>query len=220
MKIKNIWAVIPAYNEEKNIKGVIQKTKKYVKNIIVMDDGSNDKTYEAAKSTGVIVLRHIVNLGKGAGLKTGCDFALKQGADAIIILDADAQHEPAEIPNFLKELENADVVIGYRKRGKSMPLVFKFGNWFIHFMMRLLFGINVKDTQCGYRAFTPTAYRKIKWVSSDYSCESEMTANIGKNNLKFKEVPIQTIYSDKYKGTTVIDGLRIVLNMVWWRITK
>src|SRR3989338_298886 len=105
MKVKNIWVIIPAYNEEKNIKGVIQKTKKYVKNIVVMDDGSNDETYETAKSTGVIVLRHIVNLGKGAGLKTGCDFALKQGADAIIILDADAQHEPAEIPNFLRELE-------------------------------------------------------------------------------------------------------------------
>lgn len=215
-----IFAVIPAYNEETNIRNIISETKKYIKNIIVVDDGSKDKTSEKSKKEGVIVLKHIINLGKGAALKTGCDYALKHGADKIIVLDADAQHEPSQIPDFLKQLENADVVLGYRKPNKEMPFILKYGNWFINKITKLLYGINLHDTQCGYRAFTSDAYKKIRWKASNYSMESEMIANIGKRNLKYKEMPIKTIYADKYKGTTIIDGIKIVCNLFWWRLSK
>ena len=113
----------------------------------------------------------------------------------------------------------ADIVFGYRKLDK-MPAVLKFGNWFIRLITRALYNIDLKDTQSGYRAFTAEAYKKIKWNSCDYSMESEMVTKAGKHHLKYKQIPIQTIYSDRYKGTTIIDGIKIVLNLIWWRLTK
>ncbi|MEA2037350.1 MAG: glycosyltransferase family 2 protein [Nanoarchaeota archaeon] len=215
-----VFAVIPAYNEAANIRSVIKEVKRYAGNIIVVDDGSKDETYEEAKKERVIVLKHIINLGKGAALKTGCDCAVREGADKIVVLDADAQHEPSEIPNFLSELDNASVILGYRKPSKDMPFVLKLGNGFINKTTKLLYGVALHDTQCGYRAFTSNAYKKIKWKSSNYSMESEMISNIGKRRLKYKEVPVKTIYADKYKGTTIIDGIKIVLNLFWWRLTR
>lgn len=219
-EIKNVWAAIPAYNEEKNIVSVIGGVKKYIKNIVVVDDGSKDDTYNLAKKSKVVVLGHIVNLGKGAALKTGCDYAVKHGAKILVAIDADMQHEPTEIPNFLYALKNNDIVFSYRKFYKKMPPLLKFGNWFINHATKLLYRLSLKDTQCGYRAFTADAYKKIRWNALDYSMESEMITNVGKHHLKYAEIPIQTIYSDKYKGTTPMDGIKIVLNMILWRLSK
>ena len=219
-QMNKTWIIIPANNEEKNIAEVVKKSKKFSENVVVVDDGSDDKTSDIAKKKGAVVLKHIVNLGKGAALKTGCDYALKQGAENIVVLDADGQHDPKEIPNFVKALNKADIVFGYRRLNKKMPLILRFGNWFIFFVTKFLFRLKIVDTQCGYRAFNADVYKKIKWNSTDYSMESEIIANAGKTHLKYSQIPIETIYSDKYKGTTVIDGIRIVLNMVWWRLTR
>ncbi len=216
----NIFIIIPAYNECKNIGDVLSKVKKKYSNIIVVDDGSKDRTFETSKSYGVTVLRHIINLGKGAALKTGCEYALKKGANKIVVIDSDGQHKPQDIPRFLKELDKYDVVLGYRELDKNMPFILKFGNSFINFTTRVLYNISVKDTQSGFRAFTSDAYKKIKWASVGYSVESEMIANIGKSKLKFKEIPIETIYNDKYKGTTPLDGVKIVINMFLWRLRR
>jgi len=214
------WVVIPARNEEKNIAEVIRKTKKFSENVVVVDDGSDDKTSGVAKEQGAVVLKHIVNLGKGAALKTGCDYVLKKGAEKIVVLDADGQHDPKEIPNFVDALEKADIAFGQRKLNKKMPFVFRLGNWMIFNITKLLYKMKVFDTQCGYRAFRADAYKKIRWHAMDYSMESEMIANAGKHNLRYAQIPIDTIYSDNYKGTTVIDGIRIVMNMIWWRIIR
>jgi len=216
----NTWVIIPAHNEEKEIKEVIKKTKKYVDNIVVVDDGSTDKTYEAAKNANVVVLRHVVNLGKGAALKTGCEYAIKKGADNLILIDADSQHDPKEIPNFITNLNKVDIVFGYRKKSKNMPFILRFGNLFIRETINLLFNIKLNDPLCGYRAFKSRIYKKIRWNASDYSIESEMVTKVGKRNLNYKEIPIQTIYSDRYKGTTIIDGIKIVLNVLWWRLAR
>lgn len=217
MEIGNIWAIIPAYNEEKDIVNIVKKTKKYVDNVIVVDDGSKDKTKELAEKSGAIILRHVLNLGKGAALKTGCDFAIKKGAKFMIALDADAQHNPDDIPRFIEKLKRHDIVFSYRKASRKMPSVLRFGNWFISNIVRFLHGINLNDTQCGFRAFSAGAYKKIRWNASDYSMESEMISRAGKQKLKYVQIPIQTIYSDNYKGTTIIDGVKIVLNMFWWK---
>ena len=214
----NTWAIIPAYNEEENIANIVKKTKKYVDYVIVVDDGSRDKTTEVAKKAGAIVLRHTINLGKGAALKTGCDFAVKKGAKFIVALDADAQHNPDDISRFITKLKKYDIVFSYRKVSRKMPIVLRFGNWFISNAARLLYGVSLNDTQCGFRAFSREAYKKIRWNAADYSMESEMISRAGKQRLKYVQIPIETIYSDKYKGTTIIDGVKIVLNMVWWRI--
>jgi len=218
MEKGKIWAVIPAHNEQKNIAEIVIKTKKYVDKVLVVDDGSRDSTIELAEKANAIVLRHVVNLGKGAALKTGCDFAVKNGAEYIVVLDADLQHKPEDIPRFIEKLRKYDIVFSYRKESRKMPAVLKFGNWLISGIVNSLYKVKLNDTQCGFRAFTKETYKKIRWNASDYSMESEIIARVGKQRLKYVQIPIQTIYSDKYKGTTVIDGMKIVLSMVWWKL--
>ena len=215
----NLWVIIPAYNEGKRILNVINGVKRYTKNIVVIDDGSKDNSYNLAKGSEVTALRHIVNIGKGAALKTGCDYAIKHGAKILIVMDADEQHDPDDIPRFIENLQGNDIIFGARTL-KNMPVIQKLGNWFINNSTKLLYGIGLKDTQGGYRAFTADAYKKIRWSSPDYSMESEMVANVGKHKLKYKEIPIKTLYPDKYKGTTVMDGIKIFLNMIWWKIRR
>ena len=218
MKTSKIWAVVPARNEEKNISRVVKKAGKYADNVVLIDDGSTDKTALLGKKAGAIVIRHIVNLGKGAALKTGYDFAVNNGAKFLVVLDADAQHKPEDIPRFADKLKKYDVVFSYRKLGAKMPFVLRFGNWFISKIVKVFYGIDLKDTQCGFRAFSKDAYKKIRWNANDYSMESEMISRAGRQRLKYVQIPIQTIYSDKYKGTTIIDGVKIVSNMLWWRL--
>ncbi len=212
--------IIPAHNEEKHISKVIRNTQEYTKNIIVVDDGSTDNTFQEAKNSEVTLIHHKVNLGKGAALKTGCDYAILNGATSLIVMDADGQHDPKEIINFKTNLKENDIVFSYRIGKESMPKILKFGNWFISKVAKTLYGPALHDTQCGFRAFSAETYKKIRWESCDYSLESEMIANVGKNKLKYSQIPIATIYNDKYKGTTALDGIKIVLKMIGWKITK
>ncbi len=215
-----IFAVIAAKNEEENISEVIRATRRFVDCVVAVDDGSTDKTKEISTAAGAIALTHIVNLGKGAAIKTGCEYAISKGAKIIVLLDADGQHEPKEIPKFLKKLQENDIVFGVRTKKRSMPLILKFGNWFINKVTFILYHIDIADTQCGYRAFKADIYNKIRWNSSDYSMESEMIANVGRMGLKYAEIDISTIYSDKYKGTTIMDGIKICFDMIRWKIIR
>lgn len=214
--------VIPAFNEGNRLKDILVKIKDKAELIIVIDDGSNEnkKVRKEEADGNIIVLRHRLNLGKGAALKTGCEAALKLGAERIVLMDADGQHKPEDIPRFIDKMErdNLDIVFGSRIIGRDMPLMMMLGNKFLSIATSLLFGIYISDTQSGFRAFKAAVYPKIKWNSSRYSVETEMIVNTGKKSLKFGEIEIQTIYHDKYKGTTVFDGVRIFINMLIWRI--
>lgn len=216
---RDAWVIIPSFNEEKRISAVLKDVKKITKNMIVVDDGSKDSTFDIAKMHRVTVLRHIVNMGKGAALKTGCDLAVSRGAKILVVMDADGQHKAEDVPRLVKTLlrNKLDIVFGGRKLNKNMPSVLKLGNYGLYFLTKLLYGVRVRDTQSGFRAFTSKAYRKIRWNSRDYAMESEMIANTGKNNLKYAEIPIKTIYLDKYKGTTVMNGLKIGLESILWK---
>ena len=218
---KKIWIIIPCYKEEENIGAVVKKIKKMgFEDILVIDDGSKDKTPIIAEKEGTLVLKHTINLGKGAAAKTGCDYATKKGAEILILMDGDGQHKPEDIPRFLKELKdkNLDVVFGYRKINKNMPYVMRFGNWFINTSTKIIQGIELKDTQSGFRCFTAEAYKKIRWSSTDYSMESEMVSKVAKNNLKYSEIEIGTIYHDKFKGTTIFDGIKIFINIIKFKL--
>lgn len=216
----SVYVIIAALNEEKHISKVVNDTKKFCKNIIVVNDGSTDKTEELAKKAGANVINHKKNKGKGAAIRTGCDFAIKDGAEVLILLDADGQHKPQDIPRFLESIKGKDMVFGYRPYSKEMPTLFRVGNWGINFITQILFGLKIRDTQGGYRALTADAYKKVRWTSNDYSMESEMIANAGANRLKYSQIEIETKYHDKYKGTTVLDGVKIAVNMLKWRIAR
>ncbi|MBI2145063.1 glycosyltransferase family 2 protein [Candidatus Woesearchaeota archaeon] len=219
----DFYVIIPAHDESRNIGSVIDKTKMFATagNIVVVDDGSRDGTAAEAARHGVTVLRHTINLGKGGALKTGCLYAYKKGAEALVFMDSDGQHDPEDIPRIIQALQGNDIVFTYRERKTAvMPLVKKIGNTFIDAAMRLLFNINVTDTQCGYKAMTRAAYEKLKLASNDYGIESEIVAKTGKYRLKFTQLPIKTVYADRYKGTTVFDGVSIVLKLLWWKIAR
>lgn len=219
--LHKVWVVIPGYNEARHIGKVIGNVKKEgFENILFIDDGSRDRSASAARKAGAEVLRNIVNMGKGAALKTGCDKAVQEGADFLVVMDADGQHDPEEIKLLLKALDKKDIVFGYRTYNRNMPPVYRLGNGAINLLSSSFTGIRLKDTQSGFRAFTKTAYRKIRWKALDYSMESEMIVRAGKSGLRYAQVPIRTKYADKYKGTTIIDGLKIALNMLWWRLTR
>ena len=217
------FVIIPARNEARNIVPVLYKALGFMHGgqLVVVDDGSTDGTASEAHKHGVTVLRHSINLGKGGALKTGCAYASQHNADAIVFMDSDGQHDPANLPNLLEALQGNDIVFTYRDRKSAhMPAIKKIGNASIDFLMKLLFGINVTDTQCGYKALTRKAYETLNLTSNDYSIESEIVAKTGKYHLKFTQVPIKTIYADRYKGTTVFDGISIVLKMLWWKIAR
>lgn len=223
MDKKKVFIILPGLNEEKHIGQLISNIKKQgYSNIIFVDDGSNDKSSEVAKSSDAIVIRHIINMGKGAATKTGCGYAIKKGAKILVLMDSDGQHKPEDLNRIVSELvkNKRDIVIGRRKIDKNMPFMMTFGNWFIDKASGLINGIDLQDTQSGLRCFTSETYKKIKWKSDDYSMESEMIANIAKNRLKYSQIFIETIYLDNFKGTTIFDGIKIFLNIIKFRIFR
>lgn len=216
-----VWVVIPTFNEHQRIQRVIQGVYTYTPHIIVVDDGSQDTNLKqlTQEFPFLTVLTHDINLGKGAAMKTGCDFAVSQGAHSIIVMDADGQHVPSDIPRFIEKLKTGkyDLIFGARVIGKNMPLLLFLGNKFLSICINLFFRVFISDTQGGFRAFTSDAYKKIRWESADYRVETEMIVNAAKHHLRYTEIEIQTIYHDKYKGTTPLDGLKIFTQILKWR---
>ena len=210
--------IIPAYNEEKLIGRVLRRLKTQAVEIVVVDDGSKDNTGKVAKEFGVTVLQHRINLGKGAAMKTGIEFAIRLKPDFVIFMDGDGQHDSKYIPEFCKKIEQGfDIVFGARKLSDKVPFVRFFGNRVGAFIINLLFHIYRSDLLCGYIALTPDAYKKIKWDSSRYGVETEIVARTGKNKLKYEEVSMEAIYNDKYKGVTIMDAIGILFNIPRWK---
>lgn len=219
-----IIIVIPAYNESRRISNVLEDIKSINLNlpIIVVDDGSKDSTYELAKSKEVSVLRHKINLGKGAALKTGCEAAILDGADGIIMMDSDGQHKASDLPKFINALENGkfDIVFGSRNLKFGVPLIRFIGNKLASVLINILFGIYISDLICGYRAFTKETFKKLNWESMGYGLETEMVIKTGLNKFKYCEVGVETVYYDKFKGVTILDALLILSNVIKWRLFK
>ena len=219
MKPVDFFVVIPAFNEASRIRDVISKVKKYTQKIMVVDDGSIDQTSEVAKKNGVLVLKHRINLGKGAAMKTGAEAAFDLGVEAVIFLDADGQHDPRHIPEFAKRLEQFDIVFGSRNLSYGVPFVRYLGNKIGSVLINQLFRIYRSDMLCGFIGLSMKSYQKIRWDSSRYGVETEIVARTGKNKLKYTEIVIETIYLDKYKGVTLLDAIGILFNIPRWLIT-
>ncbi len=214
----NIFLIIPSFNEGERLTTTITKALKYFpKNkIIVIDDGSK-KPEKIDNNLGVWLLRHRLNLGKGAAMRTGAEFAFENGADAVIYMDADCQHNPDELPKFIKFL---NIVFGSRLSNIDAPFVRLFGKKFTSIYINLIFGIYISDTLSGYRGMTKDAYHKVLWKSDRYAVETEMVARLAKHKktLTWIEFPIETIYMDKYKGMTAIDAIKLMFTSVFWKL--
>jgi glycosyltransferase involved in cell wall biosynthesis len=213
--------VVPAHNEEKNIGDVLSALDKVKQKYIVVDDGSADDTYKVAKKYKGKVLRHKINLGKGAAMKTGAEAAFSDGTDAVIFMDSDGQHRIEDLQSFKKEIEAGHpFIVGTRNLSYGVPLVRYLGNKFASLLVAFLFRIYVSDLLCGFRAMTKKTYKKIKWDSSGYGVETEMIVNAAKSGINVKEVPIMAVYHDALKGVTILDAANILFDVIFWRLKK
>lgn len=216
-----VCIVIPAYNEEETISRIVEEAKKYSKDVIVVDDGSADMTSALAKESGAKVLRHAVNIGVGLATTTGNEYAVSKGFDVIVNLDSDGQHSASTVPKGVELVEKGgyDIVLGSRflEKTERMPTILKLGNKFLTLTNRQIFGSNISDTQSGFRIVTADAWKRLSPRSTGYSICAEISALIGTKRLKYAEIPIETVYLDRFKGTTIFDGIKIFANMLrWW----
>lgn len=192
-----ICCIVPAYQESRAIKKVVNLSQKYCKCVIVVDDGSTDDTHRIAKESGAIVLRHSKNLGKGAALKTGFNYAIEIDCNIVITLDGDLQHNPHSIPRFIKKIEEGfDVVVGsrYATKSEDMPFVRKLSNLITTQALRVFFKVPVSDSQSGYRAFRKRVLEKIQVRDAGFAAETEILIDAKRAGFKIGEVPIATNY--------------------------
>jgi len=228
--IKKISIVIPVYNEGKRAVETVNNILNNIKNdLILVNDGSSDNSQKLleknfSKNKRVKIVSHTINRGKGVAMKTGAKIAWKSGADAVIFIDADGQHDPKLLKNFEKSLLSGDdVAIGVRINKSQMSFFRKFSNWLIRVILAVLYGQTIDDMLCGYRAMTKKAYKKIRWTSPRYGVETEMMCNIWQSGLNYRKIVVETIYTEKRKQKkdcfTTKDGLKILLQLPywWWR---
>lgn len=223
---KKIFFVIPAYNEGKSIGIVINKLKRAgYSNIVVIDDGSRDNTYGEAKKRKVITLKHIINRGQGAALRTGIDCALKNGAQFIVTFDSDGQHRIEDLEAMLKPVVNGevDVTLGSRFLKKTkVPFGRKILLKGSILVQRVFYGIKLTDAHNGFRVLSRKAAQQIHIDSDRMEHASEIVEEIMKNKIRYKEVPVEIRYSgySMRKGeASFLGALKILFKMVIKKIT-
>jgi UDP-N-acetylglucosamine---dolichyl-phosphate N-acetylglucosaminyltransferase len=226
MTEKRVFVVIPAYNEERTIVEVIRGLKQHgFTSLIVIDDGSSDRTSELASHEGVIRLRHVLNRGLGGALGTGIDAALRLGAEVIVTFDGDGQHDPNDIMKLLEpiEVEEAEVVIGSRMLDpRGMPYGRRMANWIANVVTYLLFRAWTTDSQSGLRAFSSRAAARMRIITTGMEVSSEIIAETVKNRLRWKEVPVKAIYTDYSlsKGQSLSVGVQTLMKLVLAKVQR
>jgi len=220
MSETSILALIPAWNEATRI-GPIVKTTRARLPVVVVDDGSDDDTPAVAEAAGAIVVRHSQREGKGVALMTGFDWALEQGYDAVITLDADGQHDPADIPKFLAAYAAGagDLIIGQRDFSQ-MPFPRLFTNPFGSWLLSLALGTRIYDNQSGYRLHSRRFLETLDLTTTGFELEVEVIIHAVCRGVRIGWVDIRTIYDiDKVSYFHPIKDTARFFGMVWyaWR---
>jgi glycosyltransferase involved in cell wall biosynthesis len=220
-----ILALIPAYNAERTLAKVLSGVKKYLPDILVVDDGSGDKTALVAQKRGVRVLRHPHNQGKGAALITGFRYALEEDYDLILTIDADGQHNPELIPDFLRayRIHQPGIIIGSRwAQAAQMKRIRQFSNKVARAAISACCKTPLEDSQSGYRLIDTAVLRKVKLTTCRYDTETELLIKATRAGFPIVTIPALTLFAD---GTTtsyfrsVPDTYRIcivVLRSLFW----
>lgn len=211
------WVVIAAYNESNVIRGVVAEVVRAGWSVVVVDDGSRDATVPEARAGGAIVLRHAVNLGQGAALQTGIDYAIRRGAQAIVTFDADGQHECDDIPALVDALADADIALGSRFLGKQVEGASSGRKALLRaatLVSNRLSGMKLTDAHCGFRALRASAAPELRILQDRMAHASELLRKIRVSGLRVVEVPVTVRYTEHSmsKGQGSAQAVRILFD--------
>lgn len=219
----DIWVVIPAYNEEHVISQVLEELRCYPFKVVVIDDGSSDKTAKVAARYPVVVLHHITNLGQGAALQTGIAYAARsEQASFVVTFDADGQHHASDIQPMVNACRegNYDIVLGSRflqggqaenispLRGAVLKLAILFSRWAT--------GLKLTDTHNGLRVMTQDTAARISLTQNGMAHASEILSQVAELKLRYCEVPVTVTYTDysKRKGQSIFNSINILWDIL------
>ena len=220
-----LYVLIPAFNEELNIAKTVSAVKKYVAKIVVINDGSVDKTTSTAFAAGAdIVIEHGINKGQGASILSGIQRALTDGADIAVTIDGDYQHDPDEIPEVVKPIldEEADVVIGSRffKGIRHIPKTRLLFNLVLSASHLILFGFRAMDSLSGFRAFNRKAMKEMKLTTNRYDWPFEMADIVVRKKLRYREVGVSIRYFNKQNQANWRVAISMVFGMLRYFIRR
>jgi glycosyltransferase involved in cell wall biosynthesis len=224
----SIFVIIPAYNEFRAIRSTVEPLINYGYSVVVVDDHSIDQTRAVLQKLPVYYLRHPINLGQGASLQTGVDFALQQGAEFIIHFDADGQHQAEDISKLLKPLQHgqADVVLGSRfLRCEDRQEVPTFRQLFLRVAVLvnwIMTGVWLTDAHNGFRALNRSAAQKIYLHENRFAHASEILMQIRHAKLRYVELPTKIVYTNysKAKGQSLWNAVNIVVDLFLSRVLR
>jgi len=212
-----LLVVIPALNAERSVGAVVRESKLVNDDVLVIDDGSSDRTGEMARDAGALVIRHDVNKGKGAALKTGFAYALENGFEVVVTLDADGQHLPHEIPKFMTAYEETggDLIIGGRAHlfPQMLPRR-RFANRFSARSIAFASKTGVTDSQSGFRLYSAHLLRNVRLRTNGFDLESEVIVYAGCRRFKVVTIPIELGFVDGL-STSHYKPLADTLRIAW-----
>ena len=219
---EKIIVLIPAFNEDKAIGSIIKELIENGLSVLVVDDGSSDNTAEVASASGARVIQCKENFGKGFAVREGIKCILEEKTFKwIVIMDADGQHLPSDVPSLMEkaEKEDSDIVVGDRMSDtKDMPFARYYTNRFTSWVVSRICGTRIPDTQCGFRVLKTDSLRKLKLQASNYDIESEILIQASKNNMKIKSASIKTVYGDEIsKINPIVDTIRFFALVIRYR---
>lgn len=191
---------VPAYKEAGRIGGVVREVLRHAGTVVVVDDGSPDRTAAEAEEAGAVVLRHAVNRGKGAAVETALEWVADHGFDCVITMDGDGQHAAADIPRFVEAFrrDRPAAIVGNRMDApEGMPFVRRMTNRYMSWLLSRRMGQRVPDTQNGFRLYRADVIPLVECDSGRFAAESEVLIKLSLAGHRIASVPTAVIYRDE-----------------------